>query len=107
MTGKLRRVLIAARFRPSRPDQPTPEEIHAIRLAWEDASGITAKVESSKAIWIRLGGVRTCAFLGAATTIMPICPFPRCTDIVGTADAHPRIAGMAVRSLSCGSAWSV
>jgi DDE superfamily endonuclease len=36
MTGKLRRVLIAARFRASRPDQPTPEEIHAIRLAWED-----------------------------------------------------------------------
>ena len=35
MTAKLRRVLIAARFRPSRPDQPTPEEIRAIRLAWE------------------------------------------------------------------------
>ena len=38
MTAKLRRVLIAARFRPSRPDQPTPEEINAIRLAWEDAA---------------------------------------------------------------------
>ena len=36
MAGKLRRVLIAARFRASRPDQPTPEEIHVIRLAWED-----------------------------------------------------------------------
>ena len=36
MAGKLRRVLIAARFRASRPDQPTPEEINAIRLAWED-----------------------------------------------------------------------
>ena len=35
MTAKLRRVLIAARFKSSRPDQPTPEEIHAIRLAWE------------------------------------------------------------------------
>jgi DDE superfamily endonuclease len=35
MTAKLRRVLIAARFRSSRPDQPTPEEIRAIRLAWE------------------------------------------------------------------------
>jgi DDE superfamily endonuclease len=35
MTAKLRRVLIAARFKASRPDQPTPEEIHAIRLAWE------------------------------------------------------------------------
>jgi hypothetical protein len=38
MTGKLRRVLIAARFKASRPDQPTPEEIHAIRLAWEAAA---------------------------------------------------------------------
>jgi hypothetical protein len=35
MTAKLRRVLIAARFKPPRPDQPTPEEIRAIRLAWE------------------------------------------------------------------------
>jgi len=36
MAAKLRRVLIAARFRASRPDQPTPEEINVIRLAWED-----------------------------------------------------------------------
>jgi hypothetical protein len=36
MLAKLRRVLIAARFRASRPDQPTPQEIHAIRLAWQD-----------------------------------------------------------------------
>jgi DDE superfamily endonuclease len=36
MAGKLRRVVIAARFKASRPDQPTPEEISAIRLAWED-----------------------------------------------------------------------
>jgi hypothetical protein len=36
MASKLRRVLIAARFRASRPDQPTPEEINVIRLAWED-----------------------------------------------------------------------
>jgi hypothetical protein len=36
MAAKLRRVLIAARFRSSRPDQPTPEEINVIRLAWED-----------------------------------------------------------------------
>jgi hypothetical protein len=35
MTAKLRRVLIAARFQQPRPDQPTPEEIHAVRLAWE------------------------------------------------------------------------
>jgi DDE superfamily endonuclease len=38
MLAKLRRVLIAARFRVSHPGQPTPEEIHAIRLAWEDAA---------------------------------------------------------------------
>jgi len=36
MLAKLRHVIIAARFKPSRPDQPTREEIHAIRLAWED-----------------------------------------------------------------------
>jgi hypothetical protein len=36
MAGKLRRVLIAARFKASRPNQPTPEEINVIRLAWED-----------------------------------------------------------------------
>ena len=36
MAAKLRRVIIAARFKVSRPDQPTPEEISVIRLAWED-----------------------------------------------------------------------
>ena len=36
MAAKLRRVIIAARFRPSHPDQPTHEEIHLIRLAWAD-----------------------------------------------------------------------
>lgn len=45
MLAKLRRVLIAARFRASRPDQPTPGEIRAIHLAWENAGGITTKVE--------------------------------------------------------------
>ena len=35
IAAKLRRVLIAARFKLPRPDQPTPEEIRAIRLAWE------------------------------------------------------------------------
>jgi hypothetical protein len=35
MIAKLRRVLIAARFQQTRPDQPTPSEIHAVRLAWE------------------------------------------------------------------------
>jgi hypothetical protein len=38
MTAKLRRVIIAARFKAARPDQPTPAEIHALRLAWEDAA---------------------------------------------------------------------
>ena len=35
MIAKLRRVLIAAKFRSSHRDQPTPEEIQVIRLAWE------------------------------------------------------------------------
>ena len=38
MTAKLRRVIIAARYKASRPDQPTPEEISVLRLAWEDAA---------------------------------------------------------------------
>jgi hypothetical protein len=42
MTAKLRRVLIAARFKRVHADQPEPEEIHAIRLAWEDAEDLAA-----------------------------------------------------------------
>jgi hypothetical protein len=42
MTAKLRRVIIAAKFKPLRPDQPTPEEIHAIQMAWEDAEDLAA-----------------------------------------------------------------
>ena len=38
MIVKLRRVLIAAKFRASHPSMPTPEEISAIRLAWEEAA---------------------------------------------------------------------
>jgi hypothetical protein len=38
MTAKLRRVLIAAKYRPPQPDQPTPAEISAIRLAWETSA---------------------------------------------------------------------
>ena len=38
MLAKLRRVLIAAKYRASHPDQPTPEEINVILLAWEDAA---------------------------------------------------------------------
>jgi DDE superfamily endonuclease len=37
MLAKLRRVLIAARFRPARPEQPSPAEIQTIRLAWEES----------------------------------------------------------------------
>ena len=33
MITRLRRVLIAAQFHPGAPRQPTPEEIHAVRLA--------------------------------------------------------------------------
>jgi hypothetical protein len=42
MAAKLRRVIIAARFRATRPDQPTPQEIAVIRLAWEDADPLAA-----------------------------------------------------------------
>ena len=38
IAAKLRRVIIAARFKASRPDQPAPEEISILRLAWEDAA---------------------------------------------------------------------
>jgi hypothetical protein len=38
MTAKLRRVIIAARFHVSRPDQPTRQEISVLRLAWADAA---------------------------------------------------------------------
>jgi hypothetical protein len=42
MAAKLRRVIIAARFKASRPDQPTPQEMSIIRLAWEDAEPLAA-----------------------------------------------------------------
>jgi DDE superfamily endonuclease len=38
MTAKLRRVLIAAKYRPVHPGEPTPAEIHTIRLAWDGAA---------------------------------------------------------------------
>jgi len=38
MIVKLRRVLIAAQFHPGVARQPTPEEIHAIHLAWAQAA---------------------------------------------------------------------
>jgi hypothetical protein len=37
MTIKLRRVIIAARFRPPAPHQATPEETRAVLLAWAAA----------------------------------------------------------------------
>jgi hypothetical protein len=42
MTAKLRRVIIAAKFKHVHADQPEPAEIHAIRLAWEDAEDLAA-----------------------------------------------------------------
>jgi DDE superfamily endonuclease len=42
MAAKLRRVIIAARFKASRPDQPTLQEISVLRLAWEDAGPLAA-----------------------------------------------------------------
>ena len=38
MIAKLRRVLIAAKYRPVHPGEPTQAEIHAVRLAWEGAA---------------------------------------------------------------------
>ncbi|WP_327241531.1 IS701 family transposase [Streptomyces sp. NBC_01320] len=37
MAAKLRRVIIAARFTPTRPGQPTDEEIRAVQQAWATA----------------------------------------------------------------------
>ncbi|MGH3281043.1 MAG: IS701 family transposase [Trebonia sp.] len=42
MAAKLRRVIIAARFKASRPDQPTSQELSILRLAWEDAMPLAA-----------------------------------------------------------------
>jgi hypothetical protein len=42
MTAKLRLVIIAGKFKPLHPEQPKPEDIHAIRLAWEDAEALAA-----------------------------------------------------------------
>jgi hypothetical protein len=42
MTAKLRRVIIAARFKRLYADQPEPAEIHAIRPAWEGAEDLAA-----------------------------------------------------------------
>ena len=38
MIAKLRRVLIAAKYRPVHPAEPTPAEIHTLRLAWDDTA---------------------------------------------------------------------
>ena len=42
MTAKVRRVIIAAKYKRVHTDQPEPEEIHAIRLAWEEAEDLAA-----------------------------------------------------------------
>jgi hypothetical protein len=38
MLAKLRRVIIAAQFRPAEPQPATPNEINILRLAWENAA---------------------------------------------------------------------
>jgi len=50
MLAELRRALalIAARFRPVHPEQPTAAEIQTIHLAWEDPAAVTAKLEGSR-----------------------------------------------------------
>jgi hypothetical protein len=42
MATRLRRVIIAAKFKRPYADQPELAEIHAIRLAWEDAGDLAA-----------------------------------------------------------------
>jgi DDE superfamily endonuclease len=42
MAAKLRRVIIAAKFKRPCADQAEPAELHAIRLAWEDALDLAA-----------------------------------------------------------------
>lgn len=42
MAAKVRRVIIAARFKESRAEQPTPPEIAVIRLAWEEIEYLAA-----------------------------------------------------------------
>jgi hypothetical protein len=42
MTAKLRRVIIAAKFKQHGSHQPEPSEIDAIRLAWEGALDLAA-----------------------------------------------------------------
>jgi hypothetical protein len=48
MTVKLRRVIIAAKFKRFHADQLEPAEIHAIRLAWEDAEVPLPKQRKSR-----------------------------------------------------------
>ena len=65
MTAKLRRVIIAAKFKRVHTDQPEPEEIHAIRLAWEDAEDLAAQTTKVKILrnllnnpqWLRSHGL--------------------------------------------------
>jgi hypothetical protein len=42
MAARLRRVIITARFKASRPDQPAPQEMSVLRLAREDAVPLAA-----------------------------------------------------------------
>ena len=55
-------------------------------------------------------GFAWAAYARVSSSVQPplswLSALSRCPDIAGTADAHPRIAGVAVRSMSCGSAWS-
>jgi DDE superfamily endonuclease len=38
ITARLRRAIIAAKYRPAHLEQPTPAEIRAVQMAWEDAA---------------------------------------------------------------------
>jgi D-specific alpha-keto acid dehydrogenase len=48
MAAKLRRVLIADRLKASRPDQPTPQGIAVLRLAWEDVAPLPPELRKPR-----------------------------------------------------------
>ncbi len=68
MTAKLRRVIIAARFKRVHADQPEPTEIHAIRLAREDAGDLAAYTTK---VQFPLSGVRSSCGQGHAPSVRP------------------------------------
>jgi hypothetical protein len=68
MAVKLRRVIIAARFRGSCPEQVTPQETRAVLAAWAAAGLDQQKLRNTRGDWVtvsarrnRSGEVMVCA----------------------------------------------